>query len=276
MWGYLLENRTFDIEREKYKFTGKERDEESSYDYFGARYYLSRIGRWGSVEPLMEEYILSSPYSYSYNNSITFKDFKGFQVLFEDLVKYENVLIENLSLISGLELTLNDGELRYNENNIQEEGTSKSAREFLINAINNQDFEVTVNLSDEGSHAFPTEIYLDPEDIEKFTNTKNVSFGLNVNTKGWAFCFFHEAHHTDLVGLVGDPSKFGIIGDVEKILNEWRKELGKDYGEQMSYRSVSLGKSRYRYIPFNRATLNRLWEGKEPIQGEHRFIKYYE
>ncbi|MCK4820841.1 hypothetical protein KA005_34060, partial [bacterium] len=35
MWGYLLENRTFNIDEEKYKFTGKERDDESSYDYFG-------------------------------------------------------------------------------------------------------------------------------------------------------------------------------------------------------------------------------------------------
>jgi YD repeat-containing protein len=37
--------------RKRVKFTGKERDEENLYDYFGARYYDSRIGRWGGVDP---------------------------------------------------------------------------------------------------------------------------------------------------------------------------------------------------------------------------------
>jgi RHS repeat-associated protein len=35
----------------RYKFTGKERDAESSLDYFGARYYASSVGRFVSVDP---------------------------------------------------------------------------------------------------------------------------------------------------------------------------------------------------------------------------------
>jgi hypothetical protein len=42
-------NSNFGISNEKYKFTGKERDDETNYDYFGARYYDSRIGRWLGV-----------------------------------------------------------------------------------------------------------------------------------------------------------------------------------------------------------------------------------
>ncbi|MCB0728730.1 MAG: hypothetical protein KDD00_14805, partial [Ignavibacteriae bacterium] len=38
-WGYLLENRVYDSDVSVYKFTSKERDDESKYDYFGARYY---------------------------------------------------------------------------------------------------------------------------------------------------------------------------------------------------------------------------------------------
>ncbi len=44
-WGYILEGRTYQSSESKFKFTGKERDEESFYDYFGARYYDARIGR---------------------------------------------------------------------------------------------------------------------------------------------------------------------------------------------------------------------------------------
>ncbi len=49
---------------ERYKFTGKERDAETSYDYFGARYYDCLTGRWGQTDlmsPLHPEY---SPYAY--------------------------------------------------------------------------------------------------------------------------------------------------------------------------------------------------------------------
>lgn len=52
----------------RYKFTGKERDEETNWDYFGARYYDSRIARWMSVDPL-EQY--SSPYLYCNNRPVT-------------------------------------------------------------------------------------------------------------------------------------------------------------------------------------------------------------
>ena len=77
MWGYLLENRTYNIDEAKYKFTGKERDAESSYDYFGARYYMSRIGRWGGVDPLFEKYPCTSPYVYAANNPMLYVDING-------------------------------------------------------------------------------------------------------------------------------------------------------------------------------------------------------
>ena len=75
-WGYALMNRTFGSIG-KYQFTSKERDVESSYDYFGARYYDSRIGRWDVIDPLFEKYLTFSPYSYVLNNPLIFKDPNG-------------------------------------------------------------------------------------------------------------------------------------------------------------------------------------------------------
>ncbi|NBU63946.1 MAG: RHS repeat-associated core domain-containing protein, partial [Chloroflexia bacterium] len=37
--------------RKRYRFTGKERDEESGMNYHGARYYASWVGRWVSCDP---------------------------------------------------------------------------------------------------------------------------------------------------------------------------------------------------------------------------------
>ncbi|RMG89241.1 MAG: RHS repeat-associated core domain-containing protein [Chloroflexi bacterium] len=51
-------------------FTGKERDAETHWDYFGARYYSPALGRWLAVDPLGEEYPSLSPYDYVANNPI--------------------------------------------------------------------------------------------------------------------------------------------------------------------------------------------------------------
>ena len=48
----------------KEQFTGKEREEETGLHYFGARYYMPAVGRWGSVDPLADEYPGWSPYTY--------------------------------------------------------------------------------------------------------------------------------------------------------------------------------------------------------------------
>ena len=76
-WGYPLENRTYNKTAMRYDFTGKERDNQTTYDYFGARYYDSRIGRWGGVEPLLDKYISFSPYIYVFDNPILVVDVDG-------------------------------------------------------------------------------------------------------------------------------------------------------------------------------------------------------
>jgi len=76
-WGYPLENRSYQSDDIDYKFTGKQRDAETGYDYFGARYYDAKIGRWGGVEPLLEKYISYSPYQYGLLNPMTLVDVRG-------------------------------------------------------------------------------------------------------------------------------------------------------------------------------------------------------
>jgi len=64
-------------ERTKELFTGKERDSETNWDYFGARYYSAAIGRWLSVDPLAEKFPNWSPYNYTLNNPINLFDPDG-------------------------------------------------------------------------------------------------------------------------------------------------------------------------------------------------------
>lgn len=63
---------------DRYKFTGKERDYgETGWDYFGARYYDSKIGRWLQVDPLADKYPGWSPYNYALNNPLRIFDPDG-------------------------------------------------------------------------------------------------------------------------------------------------------------------------------------------------------
>ena len=62
---------------ERYKFTGKERDAETGYDYFDARYYDQRKGFWNSVAPLVDKYPGNTPYLYRNGNPILLVDPDG-------------------------------------------------------------------------------------------------------------------------------------------------------------------------------------------------------
>ena len=49
---------------ERYTFTGKEKDSETGYYYFGARYYNPDLSLWLSVDPMADKYPSLSPYNY--------------------------------------------------------------------------------------------------------------------------------------------------------------------------------------------------------------------
>jgi len=65
------------------KFTGKERDQETGLDYFGARYYGSRIGRFTTVDPVYtwQQNLLDpqrwNRYAYARNNPYRYVDPDG-------------------------------------------------------------------------------------------------------------------------------------------------------------------------------------------------------
>jgi len=81
-WGYLA--RSWDTTATRYKFTGKERDNETGYDYFGARYFNSRTAVWLSTDPLFEKHIQFTPYNYVLGNPMIMIDPDGRQIRLPD------------------------------------------------------------------------------------------------------------------------------------------------------------------------------------------------
>ncbi|MDX9697645.1 MAG: RHS repeat-associated core domain-containing protein [Bacteroidales bacterium] len=60
-----------------YTFSGKEKDVETGYGYFGARYYDSGLSIWLSVDPMSDKYPNMSPYNYCANNPVKLIDPNG-------------------------------------------------------------------------------------------------------------------------------------------------------------------------------------------------------
>jgi|GEM_PF-5796807 len=62
---------------EKYQFTGKQRDEETELDYFGARFFDSDIARFEAIDPLAHKFPAWSTYSFCFDNPLKFVDPDG-------------------------------------------------------------------------------------------------------------------------------------------------------------------------------------------------------
>lgn len=58
-------------------FSGKEKDSETGYHYFGARYYNSDLSLWLSVDPMSDKYPGLSPYNYCAWNPMKIVDPDG-------------------------------------------------------------------------------------------------------------------------------------------------------------------------------------------------------
>ncbi len=66
-----------EVSLKRYKYVGKERDEETGLYYYGARYYAAWIARFVSVDPLATERQWLNPYNYVQNNPLNRIDPNG-------------------------------------------------------------------------------------------------------------------------------------------------------------------------------------------------------
>ncbi|TRX45819.1 hypothetical protein FNH22_31360, partial [Fulvivirga sp. M361] len=70
---------TSEVTLKRYRYVGKERDDETGLYYYGARYYAGWLARFVSVDPLKDDYPFYTPYQYAGNKPITFFDLDGLE-----------------------------------------------------------------------------------------------------------------------------------------------------------------------------------------------------
>ena len=66
------------------RFTGKEKDSESGYYYFGARYFMPNLSIWNSVDPMADKYPSLSPYNYCAWNPMRLVDPNGDSIILSE------------------------------------------------------------------------------------------------------------------------------------------------------------------------------------------------
>ena len=93
----IQRNSEFDT---RYKFTAKELDNESSYTYFGARYYDSDLSVWLSVDPMADKYPSTSAYMYCLGNPVKLIDPSGRDTAFADN-QARNDFLAALSIVNN-------------------------------------------------------------------------------------------------------------------------------------------------------------------------------
>ena len=80
--------------------SGKEKDSETGYHYFGARYYNSDLSLWLSVDPMSDKYPSISPYNYCAWNPVKLVDPDGMAVIPTQKLK-DNSSIYSILKVAG-------------------------------------------------------------------------------------------------------------------------------------------------------------------------------
>ena len=140
---------------ERFRFTGKERDAETGYDYFGARYYSSSLGIWLSVDPMSDKYPSLSPYVYCADNPMRLVDLEG--------CKWDSAAIIFVEKYKE-EVNLRIGYI----NDLREKNNSTERLDLQFDEYN----KILGELNDLGN---------DPNNIYRITN--GVNLGKNVHGK---------------------------------------------------------------------------------------------
>lgn len=120
-----------------YKFNGKEKDQETGYNNYGARYYYDWASIWLSVDPMSDKYPHLSSYAYCANNPVMLIDPDGRE--YDVTGEGANNAVDQLkNKAPNLNLSLEGGKLKA-------DGVPKTNEEKeLYKAIKNTEVKVTI------------------------------------------------------------------------------------------------------------------------------------
>ncbi|MBO6216783.1 MAG: RHS repeat-associated core domain-containing protein [Prevotella sp.] len=269
---------------QRYKYNGKELDRMHGLDWmdYGARWMNGLT--FTTQDRYAEKYYETSPYMYCQGNPMKYRDINGDSLNLSNMIYSDrqnstnNVerLTQDLSLITGLSLSVSDGYMQYEKdddgNPVYSKG-SETARGFLINIINGSNIDVYATTKRSVTPNGGTQVGLSSAQINEFIVNAN---NLDKETMGWGMTLLHELYHTASGGSLKDTNELYGTGDVVDKMNVIRAELnkqGRNFGQRLNYKSIIIDEgTTTSYIPFDNASLNSIKNGYRPSR-KYKFIK---
>ena len=239
-------------------FTGKERDEETGYGYFGARYMDHELmTMWLSVDPLADKYPGISPYVYCAWNPVKLVDPDGREIDVSGLSEaMRQRLVNCLGKITGLNLKVEDGLLISTGKDPNNTSYSQSAQDDLLAAIGNKEIKVAAQESDDYDDTYGGD-WSDNHDIYVSSSLHAGNEDYDAKTEGLGMAFLHELGHAYFGDI--DPAKdddsfierdfdkrqpyprYGVdLGEAVTRINKYRTEMGMSV--RASYESYNYRK----------------------------------
>jgi RHS repeat-associated protein len=155
-----------------YRFNGKEKDPETGYSYYGARYYQSKFSVWMSVDPLAHETL--EPYVFTGNNAIMLVDPDGRKIdlsgLTSEQVEAYNSIIEDFRSKSDM------------FDKIYSELESTEKETFYVKTFSSLDEKIRKENNADGAYSSSTNTaYIDLNNGETYINELIHAFQDNLN-----------------------------------------------------------------------------------------------
>ena len=81
---YQMHKNNTEVSQKRYRYNGKEKDNESGLYYYGARYYADWLCRFTTVDPRAHSFPYQSSFVYAANNPITYSDTVSMGTIYDD------------------------------------------------------------------------------------------------------------------------------------------------------------------------------------------------
>ena len=256
-------------------FTGKERDSETGFSYFGARYYDSDIlTGWLSVDPMADKYPGLSPYAYCAWNPVKLVDPDGedwYQNELTGAIYYNNKI--RGAEAAGTGAMKGDGWKYLGKNNMfTTDGFNKS--DWDIIRRNNGKFTY-----DKLSNSFNMELSLDGDrakSVMESVGYKQVPTQVVIYNDTYSQVNYARPGKTIDITLGNEYQYTEKVAYVPESYSEFhRSSLDDAYGK-INYFKNNVPYASRQTISYRKTGLNKIFPGLSAIHGGiHNYVNYY-
>ena len=266
-----------------YKYQGEELQTELDKNTYAYEWrdYDPAIGRFNKIDRFSEKYYEESPYHFSKNNPIYYREIKGDSIDVSWIQAFDKrfktnlleLIMDDLDSQTGFTFSVNkQGRLVYVTNDDTSEKGSEEAREIMKHAVSSLEL-VAIGISNtRDSGTVPTGDFINLNQNQINSYIKGVK-NINPKTQGWGMTVMHEILHS-IVSTFGANKHgkeyyvFGETGKVVDRMNIVRQQLndrGENYGIRKSYKGIYFDSSkRPDYIPYDSQSRSALMNGDIP------------